>query len=300
MYMDEQRRGMEEVLMPLICPICRCDIYTNFYHKEHNDLIICKVCRHVYWREIPSEELLSTYYSLKYAPEHNQIELQKSNISYYQAHMQELVVMSKNSPENSSILDYGSSHPFLLIEAKSMGFSNVIGVEWDEEASKYGVTNGINMINPNELSQSIKDNSLDIVRFSHVLEHLIDPVIIMESINKKLKKGGLIYITQPNFPVFAFEESKRDLLDSVWPEHLHFFSPISLVKLVEGSGYNIIKYFTHQNTAQSLERYSENIDILYAIDKIKNQRETGDLFFGRNANYPVYSGENSVMFAVKK
>lgn len=279
----------------MVCPICKNNETTLFFSHSPN-LIICKNCRHVFWDKTPSQSELNSYYTSKYTSSHNQLEIQIQNISYYRKHVKELIDTHNGNP--STILDYGCSFPLFLIEAKKQNLVNCIGVEWDQESRKYGEGRGIEMTAPRDLD-FLPDNSIDIARFSHVLEHLIDPLQTLKGITAKLKKGGLIYITQPSFPVFKFDISSIELMDSVFPEHLHFFSPISLIQLIDNCELVVEKFFTHQFANESVCKYVESLDIYYASTKLNELKDMGDDFFGNNCNYPLYSGQNSVLFARK-
>lgn len=100
-------------------------------------------------------------------------------------------------------MDFGCSFPYLLTEAKKSGFAELVGIDSDVHARRMGKENGITMLGPEHLDTGISDCSIDIVRFSHVLEHLIDPVGTLVKTVEKLRERALVYITQPSFPVFS-------------------------------------------------------------------------------------------------
>jgi 2-polyprenyl-3-methyl-5-hydroxy-6-metoxy-1,4-benzoquinol methylase len=46
----------------------------------------------------------------------------------------------------------------------------------------------------------VEDNSFDLIIFTEIFEHLrINPINTLLKLNKKLKEGGLLYLTTPNF-----------------------------------------------------------------------------------------------------
>ncbi len=280
----------------LACPICRSKKLHIFYRKTNN-LFICSSCRHIFWDKILNKNELEDFYTNKYNPLHNQIDIQTTNRDYYISHINALVNYRNIVRKHATIMDYGCSFPILAIEANRQGFKNVIGVELDKNCIQYGIENGIQMITPDDVSHSIKNGSIDIVRFSHILEHIIELVETLKTIVKKMKHHGLIYITQPNFPVFQVKEMTTSIKDSVYPEHLHFFSPLSLVTLVSRCGLLIKKFFTHQNADDVLKRYALDIDFNKAAKELSRLSDLGDIGYGLNANYPVYCGENSILYA---
>ena len=282
------------------CPICQCTNLEVLYEKQRRKLLICEICRHIFWREKPSPNELSEYYSNRYGTSHNQIEIQKKNLGYYVDHIAELIDFSHSQPSSSTIVDFGSSYPILLMKAKEMGFNQVIGVDWDSKAIDYGMDHGILMMTPAEFTKSIADSSADIVRFSHVIEHPLDPVLLLQEVARKIRPGGLLYITQPNLPVFAFQQSPSEIPDAVWPEHLHFFSALSLCDLVSRVGLKVAKFSSHQNANEVLTKYALQIDYAYAAKKLLAFADLSEPSFGRLCNYPIYAGKNSVMYAIRK
>lgn len=63
-----------------------------------------------------------------------------------------------------------------------------------------------------------EDNSVDIVRACHILEHIKNYIGLMAEINRILKPNGVLYIKVPEFPCGA---SVAD------PTHVNFFVPES-------------------------------------------------------------------------
>ena len=60
-----------------------------------------------------------------------------------------------------------------------------------------------------------KDNYLDILIFTHVIEHLNNPLDLGSEINRVLKKGGRIYVEAPNWssilvPSFGFNRNQHN------------------------------------------------------------------------------------------
>ncbi len=261
--------------------------------------MICSRCRHIFWDHIPSVNDLYEYYEDRYSDEHSQLNIQEENLEYYRNHIRELLSYLNLSASDVAIVDFGCSFPFLLIEARRSGFSDTVGVELDRNACEFGARNGVSMLSPEEFLSNVPDESVGIIRFSHTLEHLTDPVSVLCETTKKLRSGGLAYITQPSYPVFAYAASVMDIEDSIYPEHLHFFSPISLARLVSQAGLTLARFFTHTEENAVLTKYLRHLDTAYSAAQLRGINHTGDLFFGEKANYPFYAGRNSVAYAIK-
>lgn len=278
------------------CPICRSIGPKKFFVKEGRELLICRDCRHIFWSQMPSAEELSSFYSSLYTQQHGQEAVQTTNIEYYRQHAIELLI--KNKGTTSCIADVGCSIPLFLEQALSVGFHTAIGVDHSYEARDYGKRCGVEVLSPSDFDK-IETESLDVLRYSHSLEHMVDPVGNLIKASKKVRTGGLIYITQPNFPVFKFSESAVAIKDSVWPNHLHFFNPISLKCMIEMAGLELISFCTVTEEQNAGDQYDKIIDISYSSKVLQSLKAIGENERGSLNNYPYYFGENSVVYARK-
>ena len=78
----------------------------------------------------------------------------------------------------------------------------------------------------------------DIITLNKVLEHIIDPVIMLKKTKDWLKKNGFIYIELPDGEEASKFGSNRE---EFFIEHYHAFSVASTAILVSRSGFKIIK-----------------------------------------------------------
>ncbi len=82
------------------------------------------------------------------------------------------------------------------------------------------------------------ENSYDVVVMRHILEHLEDPVRILNSVNYLLKKDGLVLIVVPNCDSIGVKLFGRHW-EWVLPWHCNFFTPASLIKLLTSCGFGV-------------------------------------------------------------
>ena len=288
---------MQTAHSQLACPVCVDDNPAILFPMQERSLLICPVCRHVFWSHMPSEADLRTYYRGTYTETHDQVVLQNMNLDYYRGHLGELANYMGSEPKDIRLVDYCCSIPHLLIEARRKQFLDSIGVDWDHHARRIGAAHGVTVLSPTEFLTTVPDRSVDIVRFSHVLEHAIDPISVLRAARNKVRDGGLVYITQPSIPVLECRESSLEPHDAVWPEHLHFFSPLSLDEMGSRAGFRIERFFTHQAADVVAEKYAGYLDLGRIRSGLRALAKLGDPLFGSCANYPIYAGENSVLFA---
>ena len=123
----------------------------------------------------------------------------------------------------------------------------------------------------------------DLVIMRHVLEHFLQPDIVLERISEVLKEDGLLYIAVPNSL-----KPKPPLSNSFFRVvHTYYFSKTSLANLLYKTGYEIIniqegdKY--HQelfviakktNTKCKIEINKKNYEFQKAVYKESLERES--------------------------
>ena len=85
----------------------------------------------------------------------------------------------------------------------------------------------------------------DIVMLLNVLEHLRNPALTLSLIREKvLNKKGVLVLEVPNdFNHLQQVANKEFKLDEWWvipPNHINYFSPNSLISLLQACNYNIL------------------------------------------------------------
>lgn len=281
----------------VLCPICQGDVEPFRYFLDQNLLVRCDSCGHCCFENHPPEKVLAEYYQKRYGDSHSQSVIQEENSTYYKAHLNELLSFAK--AKDVTLLDFGSSYPSLLIEALNFRSILPIGVEYDENARRLGISKGIRMLHPSELDQ-IDNYSIDIIRCSHVLEHDTNPRQTLSNLVSKLKIGGIVYITQPNFPQIDLSNHQEYFFEVIFPEHLHFFTPASLLLLTNEAGLKTLKFFTHTTNDKTVDLNLEQYLLQSQLKQFEQEAiSSGDKFFGLENNYPTYQGMNSFYVGVR-
>lgn len=145
---------------------------------------------------------------------------------------------------NLSLLDVGCGWSQALLFFASKGM-DCHGFDPAPEAVSYAINKGLKVKHAGMDRMDVFDGKkFDVVILKNVLEHLADPIAILEEIRHKVvTKGGLIVIDVPN-EFNVFQTAGRDLheLNDWWvapPAHLNYFSKDTLVNLLEGTGYQV-------------------------------------------------------------
>ena len=144
----------------------------------------------------------------------------------------------------ASVLDIGCGWGLTLKYLQARGAS-CAGFDPAPEAVDYVRSCGIECATGGmDRMDVFGDRSFDVVRLMNVLEHLADPVQVLQQIRGRLlAPGGVLVIEVPNeFNAFQLAAQQLYGLDQWWvapPAHLNYFSPATLRRLVEGSAMRV-------------------------------------------------------------
>lgn len=146
-------------------------------------------------------------------------------------------LISTDRKHAGKLLDIGAGTGDFLLESKNRGW-DVLGFEPNSNAQKILFQKHINTV---DSLDDIADNSMDVITMWHVLEHVYDLEIQMETLYRILKKEGILIIAVPNYESFDAKYYKEFWAAYDVPRHLWHFSQISMSKLTEEFGFRIVK-----------------------------------------------------------
>lgn len=151
---------------------------------------------------------------------------------------------------NNTILDVGCGSAMTDKELKHLGLANyVVGIEANSDAAEAAKKNIDEVICCNAADAELPfNNFFDYVIFSHILEHLYDPLSVLKKIEKTLKEDGKLIVALPNIKYWRimrdlifldkWEYQEAGILDN---DHVRFFTMKSAKRLLEDAGYEVAK-----------------------------------------------------------
>ena len=132
-------------------------------------------------------------------------------------------------------------------------FSNwgwqVEGLDFDTEAVKYATSQGLKVYAGDIFSQNFVSGSFDAVFSSHVLEHVPDPVALMQESLRVLKPGGIFVAVTPNASSKLHRVFKSNWRGLEPPRHLNIFTPEALLIAAKNAGLNNINIISSNCSA---------------------------------------------------
>ena len=255
------------------CAICHSENNIQVFSQKFDNLIefendqytqkivICKDCGFVFNNPSPSYAELSKHYTSWSNYEIPQTEGKYSS-EMANKWLRTFDFVKKRFPDNFQgyVLEVGCATAFGLSIFKSNGW-DVLGLDPSEKASKLAKEKyGIEVIKSLFDINLFKGKKYDLIIFSHVLEHIIDPDELVKELVLILKPSGLIYIEVPDM-------SNPDVPMGYFTyEHLNYFTPIALTNLMSKNGYDLDRMEQFPGSME-IEPYYPVISALY---KIKN------------------------------
>ena len=202
-------------------------VSTKDRHGSALRTILCSGCGIITNDPIPSDEELAAFYKNDYrtaykgTPEPRMRQVWR-NFSRIEQHMLDnrAVYIS-----GMKCLDLGSGSGELMFLANAIGM-NSTGVEPNEGYANYCRTKlGLDVANQTLEETNFAPENFDLIRLSHVLEHMRDPVRSLKVLHGSLKADGIIYIEVPDIEAEAARKMHGKMFHF---GHLYNFNPVTL------------------------------------------------------------------------
>ena len=81
--------------------------------------------------------------------------------------------------------------------------------------------------------------SFDLILMGHVLEHMPHPGVALRAAFRLLRRGGAVAIYVPNGNGIQARDNLGDWQWVWFPDHLHYFSPAVMARLLTDCGYEV-------------------------------------------------------------
>ncbi len=216
---------------------------------EEFDVIDCEVCRFNHIVPIPTVQELETVYREDYYSREwpDYIDLHREDLDWWNLQYDEQYSLFEEllPQEQRRILDVGSGPGFFLLKGKQRGWET-IGVEPSVQALDHSRGLGLEIIEgflDEELTTKL--GCFDVVHMNEVLEHIPDPVNMLNLGYRLLRPGGVLCIIVPN-DYNPLQEALRSTCGyHPWwlapPHHINYFNFTTLSHLVKNMGFDVIR-----------------------------------------------------------
>ena len=234
------------------------ELWRNATPIPYTKLGFCETCGFYHLDPYPPFDYLADFYSGYEMPTPQQNLAETARL------------LARNLSKNAKIIDVGCGDGGFLHEMHKLGFENLIGFDQSpglERAKKlgFGEFSSSNVWDYLTEVQASGGCDADAIVMVNVLEHVTEPLDLLERIYAALPKNALLCITVPNdfSPLQeAFLKVKEHLPWFVYlPDHVNYFDFKTLSAALSKSGFNVID----QSSLYPLELF-----LLQDLDYIAN------------------------------
>ena len=213
----------------------RCTLIFSIYSRSNNafDYLYEQLYRKVGavpWRKLSTEETFELV--LKLAPEKSETIYR---VNFIKDKIANLIKSSLYSKKNKyKLLDIGGATGNFAFAFKDKEWDSTI---IDPDDSGKFIKNYNIEFKKGWFSEKSFDFKFDLISLIFVLEHVLEPSLLLEEIRKSLLPDGLIYIEVPDEIAFYKISPLDDIFNSC---HLYMFNPSSLEMLLSQNNFEIM------------------------------------------------------------
>ncbi|MGP1383593.1 MAG: methyltransferase domain-containing protein [Thainema sp.] len=233
------------------CPLCDISNCRHLYDVNKGKLLLCSECNVVFYAPRPTLQELEDYYNSPQYRKDYQTSCMTGPEFAETRYKQFVFFLNKYGSSLSSkktqlrLLDVGCGTGDFLHFSAQHGWQ-VEGVEISDmaacQASKLLGKDCIHVGTIN--TAALPANTYDVVTSYHVIEHLLDPISMLQHIYEVLRPGGVIFLETPNINSLGAKIRREKWSQIIPPEHINYFNPSSVRYALERVGFSGIHAYT--------------------------------------------------------
>lgn len=149
----------------------------------------------------------------------------------------QLLGMFLQGAPKGRLLEIGCGSGARLAQLAAEGWQ-VVGQDVDPQSAHHAQTRyGLSVVVGDLKGLGLEAGSFDCILMNHVLEHLHDPVGVLEECRRLLKPGGRLVAVTPNVASLGMRTFGSHWRGLEAPRHIHLFRPTTLARLAEMAGF---------------------------------------------------------------
>ena len=150
-----------------------------------------------------------------------------------------------------SLLDVGCGGGSFLALARTCGW-DAVGLEPDPTAAAHAAQLGLTVHVGDIEYFDGKKELFDVITLNHVIEHVDDPIKVLETCHTILKPGGQLWLETPNIESFGYARFQRNWRGLEIPRHLVLFNRQSLRQALINAGFTALHYRARPSPCSSM------------------------------------------------
>jgi 2-polyprenyl-3-methyl-5-hydroxy-6-metoxy-1,4-benzoquinol methylase len=239
--MDQIKHKMTETLTTEIlhCPLCNNNDKEHFQvlysHRPEWEIMVCERCTFTFIPDYFLDKQSNEHYNDTLKLQHVK---QGNNWVKLQRHKLRMSFLKKYIKQGK-LLDVGAGWGHFLYAASQEGFATK-GIEMDHIAAGYAQQElglDVQRVDFRDLDNM---EQFDVITMWDVLEHIENPVKIIEKCAELTKDNGYILIQVPQIDSYVARMQKQKWIH-LSISHVNYFSRETVTKLFEEHGYEVLK-----------------------------------------------------------
>jgi 2-polyprenyl-3-methyl-5-hydroxy-6-metoxy-1,4-benzoquinol methylase len=219
-------------------------------------LSCCPGCGYLCFDPVPSRTVLDEYYASQYWEHTGSMEeaaLSYNTIGNYDAIaatvLDEWSRWGAANGEVPRVHEVGCGYGATVYKLRQQGI-NATGSDLAANAIAIARKLGNAHVHDLALDQYLETHiseSINVFLMCHVLEHMLEPDKTLKAIHTALPVGGLLVLRVPNgLHITSRGGSMHDFTWLQFPDHIHYFTPKSVICQLMGAGFEVLKVSTSQ------------------------------------------------------
>jgi SAM-dependent methyltransferase len=221
------------------------------------DVIDCEVCGFRHIDPLFTQEELRKFYETEFyqSERPDYFERMEADREWWMLRYRHYYELLETHAPGRRILDIGSGPGYFLEAGRERGWQ-VLGFEPSRAAAEYSRGHGLAVVNDFFSAATAKEHGrFDAISMSMVLEHVRDPIGLIEEAKSLLVPGGLLLLISPNdFNPLQMVLWKKLGFQPWWvnpKHHLNYFDTVSAKSFMLARRFEVL----HQETSYPLESF---------------------------------------------
>ncbi len=241
----------------VLCNVCGSDeviplaVGEDFEYRTSPDSFLavkCRGCGLVYLNPRPAMSELDRIYP----PDYHAFDFSADRYGFVYKVRQRLeakriLKACKGLPDNARILDVGCGDGFHLDLLQKFGKSSwqLEGIDMSDRAVEMGKLRGLKIHQGTVQSMAIPEGTYDLAFMIATIEHVDQPLEVLQAVGKMLKPGGTVVMVTDNTDTLDFKWFQgRHWGGYHFPRHWNLFSPLTIRRLAQEAQLEVVELKT--------------------------------------------------------
>jgi len=213
-------------------------------------VVRCRGCDLIRTNPRPTAATIGAYYPDDYGPYvSTQVAIAPSAIPAWRRRLRRILGMeARRLPPVAAgrLLEIGCASGAFLSEMRDRGW-DVEGIEFSDAAARQARAAGLKVQTGSLESAQPPQESVDLIAAWMVLEHLHEPIPALKLLRRWVKPDGWLVASVPDTSAFARRVFGEWAYDLHLPNHLYHYTPATIAKLLDASGWRLTRVIWQRN-----------------------------------------------------